>query len=158
LPEAPDFRHLEQQQADMPEEREAGGERCLAFALLASAEAVRDLLDVRTGGTNEDLERDLVTDGPQRDPVECAAADEQEAADRALHPPELPVEQESRAHSEGPRHEPAPRTIKTAVAPAGHVAAGDDDFGVCPGRALDERRDGLRRMLEVAIHHADVLA
>src|SRR5207248_5886241 len=106
----------------------------------------------------EDLQRDLVADRPQRYAVERAAADEQETAERIRDLAQFLVEEDARDHAEEERDETAPGAGEARVAAAGNVAARYDDIGIGPDRAVDEGGDRFGRMLQVAVHNADVLA
>ena len=64
---------------------------------------------------DQDFERDLVADRPERDAIERAAAHEQETAERILHAAELLVKESAGDHPEGPRDEAAPLLIPVSM-------------------------------------------
>ena len=127
----------------------------LAGARRALLEGVGDLRQPRPLAAHEDFQQDLEAIGAQLDVLDHRAAEKKEAAHR-IGAVAQPREERDRRRSAAARDQLPRGTVQPRAAAPWDVAARYHHIGVLRGG--QQRRHQLRRVLQVAVEHADELA
>jgi hypothetical protein len=144
-----------QQQA---EERQPLTDRGLGAAGRPRRELVRHLGHARRRVPDEELEQDLEALGAHAVEDDRGPAHHEQAAHRVGHRGQADREQRLAQPRGERRRDRAARAVEAAVRPGPGVPGPDDDVGVLAHRRPREGGRGLRRVLQVGVHHHDPLA